>query len=374
MPLQYFTAPYAQVQRGLRLVRVCDILNFQAQIEADDGDLVYAEIDGNQALCQVRASLATLVDLTRAFTRVTDPVSVWTPTRRTWQNVGGEIVLHPTRTVANKDLSTLDAEILTEVQHAAMKALAEAYMTRAQQGEVVLIDRDRTSAFKARLLKYVGRLGFGFDRIKPGTFPTQPVLDDFNRGDNTTLGANWANHRVIVYGGTTPIDGSITSSVNTTNGGCAVKLYYSDNTYGPDSEAYITVVSHVAGDSHEVGVRIQQPGDATFDGYDADCTSGNNWHTYVVTNGASVQIGVATLGSFTNGDKLGIEAISTSISRYRHTGGSWALQDTADDGTVTAAGYLSLYQPGTSGAFSQDDFGGGTVGAVAGGPQASWWW
>ena len=373
MPLQYFTAPYSQVQEGLRLVRVCDILNFQAQIEADDGDLVYAEIDGNQALCQVRASLATLVDLTQAFTRVTDPVSVWTPTRRTWQNVGGEIVLHPTRTVANKDIPTLDAEILTEVQHAAMKALAEAYMTRAQQGEIVLIDRDRAHAFKARLLQYVGRLGFGLDRIKPGTFPTTPVLDDFNRADAATLGANWLNNLVALYSGTLQ-DSSISANQEVANGVSAVELSYTANTYGPDCEVYVTIATLLAsGDEHDIGLRIVQPGTATFDGYRAVVlTTGSN-RTLVITNGAETVIGTNTTG-FVSGNKIGLEAIGSNIARYRHDGASWAQVNTVSDGTYSAAGLISLYFPGTAGARAYDDFGGGTVGAVAGGPQASWWW
>ena len=372
MPLQYFTAPYSQVQEGLRLVRVCDILNFQAQIEADDGDLVYAEIDGNQALCQVRASLATLVDLTQAFTRVTDPASVWTLTRRTWQNVGGEIVLHPTRTVANKDIPTLDAEILTEVQHAAMKALAEAYMTRVQQGEIVLIDRDRTHAFKARLLQYVGRLGFGLDRIKPGTFPTQPVLDDFNRADGG-LGANWAGNLIVQFSGT-GANSVITSSQNTSNGTDAVGLSWTTGTFGPDCEAYITVVTKVAGDVHVLYARIAQPGTATYDGYEMRLSAtGTAFRGYVVTNGAVTLISTSTT-TLVNGDSLGLECIGSNIAVYRKNTGSWAQLTSVVDATYGSAGLLGLYFPQSSGAFVQDDFGGGTIGAGAGGPAASWWW
>ena len=42
------------------------------------------------------------------------------------------------------------------------------------------------------LLVLCGRAGYAFDKIKPDTFPTTGLIDDFDRADSTTtLGTNW---------------------------------------------------------------------------------------------------------------------------------------------------------------------------------------
>lgn len=362
MPTAHFLTPYVIEATGLSSSRVPLIgQQFDAQIVAEDGAYAYAEIEGNQALCTVRASAATLADLALAFTPVANPALVWTPTYRTHQLIAGEIVLHASRTHQAKTLSDLAEELLTDIEIDAVKALLAGYVAEIQAGGKVRLPKDLRPALKNELLLRAARAGFGLNRLSTGTFPTQGVLDDFNRADANTLGANWANNTIALFSGTAEDQAIVSNACSFPTPDSAVALHYTDNTFGPDSEAYMTIPTIVTGDSHTTYVRIVQPGTSTFDGYAFTyAPSGTTMRCYRADNGAMTQFAGVTQ-SMSNGDKMGGDMIGSTGTIYQFTGGAWNTRATGSDSTYTAAGLIGMYCPGTSGAYSHDDFGGGTV-------------
>lgn len=364
MPRQYFLIPYEHTisSRGQH-ERTCAIETADAAIRADLGDYALAEIDGDQALCLVRAAQPTLEQLRLAFQTIPDPSSVWTPTYRTWRMRDGAAELHPTRRHRTKSLESLAEEVETDQERESTQALLRSSLARAKAGEIVQLPPGMPIRRQHAILRQAADAGYGLDRIKPGTFNTTGVLDNFNRADGQTLGANWANNLIAIYSGTTQ-DAAITSNQvdRLSSGQSAVGLHYGSSTYGPDVESYLTMVAIVTGDDYMVYGRIAQPGTSTHDGYLAYYTNGNpnRWRVRRIDNGSFTTLATKA-ESASAGDKLGLEVIGSTVAVYRYTSGAWQLQASATDSTYSSAGYIGFYFPGTTSNAAIDDYGGGTV-------------
>ena len=172
-------------------------------------------------------------------------------------------------------------------------------------------------------------------------FPTTSILDDFNRG---SLGAGWT-----VEGGSL----SLVSNQLRGNG----YGYLNGASYGPDCEAYATIVVLPASEEMNVVVRYD-PANQT--GYGIRKVGGaNQWRLFRYDAGytsVSLALGSAT---FAAGDKLGVRAVGSTISAWLYSGGAWSKLAEVTDTTYTAAGRIWVYIPGTTGRF--DDLGGGAV-------------
>ncbi len=195
--------------------------------------------------------------------------------------------------------------------------------------------------------------------------PVTAVLDDFNRPDNTgPPSASWSH---LPAGSAGAANNLLISSQQVTGmSGGSNGDYWNVQQYGPDSEAWITVVAKPTTDSSVVAlfVRLQNPGISSSSGYQAIYTfhsSGADQYKILTrTNGAIA----ATLASQTGptlkaGDRLLLRAIGTTIELWRFSLGTWTRLLSATDTTYKGAGYVAL--SASNNVVAVDNFGGGTL-------------
>jgi hypothetical protein len=188
-----------------------------------------------------------------------------------------------------------------------------------------------------------------------GAFPTTGILDNFNRANSPSLGADWTQ-----YIGTAGISSNqfyLGADYDT-----EIALWNHGN-FGPDTELYITIATHY---SDEVAFYIRDDGaDNSYKVYFNTAT--NIIQIFRIDDGDSTQLGSTVNQTISNGDGLGVEMIGSTIkSYYKASGGSWVAKDTQSDSTYSNAGEMLIktYTDATA-TFRLDDFGGGTV--VSGG-------
>jgi len=176
------------------------------------------------------------------------------------------------------------------------------------------------------------------------SFPSTPILDTFNRAnEGPPPSANWAssgywiassNNLKVVSNQCVPIFA---------NG----ESYWSNTTFGPDSEAYCSVT----GSTESIHcVRLSNPGHGTSDGYFVDWEGGKAFIERM-DNGSATLLGALIAVAFGSGDVLGVSAVGSSISAHRN-GSSIG---TRTDATYNSAGFVGLLASA-----AVDDFGGGT--------------
>jgi hypothetical protein len=191
-------------------------------------------------------------------------------------------------------------------------------------------------------------------------FPTTAILDDFNRGNTgPPLSANWtADPSNVGVGGHRVVSQVATQGEHS---------YWSASTFGPDQEAYMTIVN-MAGTVAALFMRIQSAGTSSSDFYSVDWTTGGSLSVTRCIDSFSVEttIDSASVAAVANGYKLGAEVLGTgatvTINVYIDTGSGWTLALTASDTGATrvvAAGYIGFVT--TNSAATVDNFGGGTV-------------
>lgn len=196
-----------------------------------------------------------------------------------------------------------------------------------------------------------------------GGGPTSPVLDNFNRA-NGGAGSNWSVMKPTSFAsmnvsGNQAVDSS--SSLYAWN-------YWKPSTFGPDSEAYVTIANYVSTDTIRIGARVSGAGTSSYSGYYVSVSSSGVWSIIRVTNGGSpTTLATGPSLGLASGQRIGIQVIGSVITAWRDTGSGWQQvmsYDTSGDATrYTAAGNIALEFKGST----VDDFGGGTVGGGGGG-------
>jgi hypothetical protein len=150
------------------------------------------------------------------------------------------------------------------------------------------------------------------------------------------------------------------NQVESVTGGTDSSSAWDISTFGPATEAYITLVGGT--DDSGIFTRLTTLTWATTDGYLAYHSSGNNLQIWRVDNGSWTQLGADVAHTVGAGDKIGLESSGSTHTFYLDDGGAgWASQFTRTDGTYTSAGYIGAYNWTASA--PMDDFGGGTVAA-----------
>lgn len=193
-------------------------------------------------------------------------------------------------------------------------------------------------------------------------FPTTGILDNFNRAnENPAVGwtADWYNLGNLGI----KVVSNEAVSIAAPTGLCNA---YMPAVYGADQEAYGKMPAKPDADNDFiVTVRIQNPDSASLNAYFAQLTvrSGTDEvNIWKVVNNVSTLIAGPISQEFAAGDQLGIEAIGTTITAYRHNGTSWASVTSVVNGDVTGTGSVGVaFNSPISGLGSLDDFGGGTV-------------
>ena len=200
-------------------------------------------------------------------------------------------------------------------------------------------------------------------------FPTTSVIDDFDRGDSATLGANWTEGDIEPDGpGGTNLQ--IVSNKCDNIGFLSASGRWNVETFGPNCEVFATV-DRTPGvdDRYFLHARIVQPGTSTFDGYSLCLKNISSVLNFILVrwdNGSRTDIATQAV-TFNTGDKMGLEIIGSALKGYRYNGSTWSEEISQTDTNHGAAGYIGV---GDSLIVSDygilyNDFGGGTV--VSGG-------
>jgi hypothetical protein len=181
--------------------------------------------------------------------------------------------------------------------------------------------------------------------------PTTGILDNYNRA-NGSAGANYTT-----YG-----SANITIDTNAAKGPGA--SFWNPTTFGPDVEAYLTIADATGFIELDISVRMASISGSAYDGYICYAFPQTGNATCAINRsdaGTLTQLGatVDDPGVPATGDKFFVEAIGSTITFYRNTGGAWYPILSRTDATYAAAGNIG-YQV-YEGAARYDDFGGGTV-------------
>lgn len=192
-------------------------------------------------------------------------------------------------------------------------------------------------------------------------FPVTSILDDFNRADAATLGANWTD----LTNGFSILTNQALPEVNS-----ATNLsFWTAATFGPDCECYVEVPNKPGVNARNVLIylRMTTAVAGTEDGYSVIFTTASGTDTQGIRredNGVGTQLGASVSDEFDSGDSLGIEVIGTTIALYNKVAGVWSQLATRTDATYGAAGYIGMF--GNNTGTRLDNFGGGTIAAAGG--------
>ena len=192
--------------------------------------------------------------------------------------------------------------------------------------------------------------------------PVTPLLDNFNRANNTgPPGPNWTH---MLSGSSSASNNLFITNHQLTGKTGANADYWNPATFGPNSEAWITVAvkPNVDKDSVVLGLRLQNPTLSTLTGYQADYVyrSGQpDQYSIVVRTTAETVLASGNGPTLNAGDTLLFRAIGSTIELWRQDAGAWTRILVATDSTFLKAGYLSL--AARDGTVRLANFGGGTL-------------
>ena len=192
-----------------------------------------------------------------------------------------------------------------------------------------------------------------------GNFPTNGILDDFNRA-NGSLVSNWS--------GSTSAYAIASNQLDVTASGTSNGIYWNAAAFGADQEAYVTF-SQVDADAMEQDLLLKSvAGDTWWDGvievlYDAANQKVQVW-TYEwpaewVQHGADIPI------AFNNGDTFGARAKPDGTVEVYKNGTLLATRDITSWSHYAEGGYIGLWFVDAQDALL-DNFGGGTAQASVG--------
>jgi hypothetical protein len=194
--------------------------------------------------------------------------------------------------------------------------------------------------------------------------PLTPLLDNFARANNTgPPGPNWTH--MVVSSTNSTNDLFITNQQVTGRSGSNAD-FWNPQTYGPNSEVWITVAVKPTLDQDPVvlGLRFQNPAASNASGYQAyyiyRSSQADQYKIISRTNGVtSTTLATVTGPTLQPGDQLLFRAIGTTLELWRFDAGAWTRLLTATDSTFQSAGYLNL--TARDGAVRLTNFGGGTL-------------
>ncbi len=190
-----------------------------------------------------------------------------------------------------------------------------------------------------------------------GSFPTDGMLDNFNRADSASLGSNWG-----AFSGYSNLDLNGNQCRNPATAGTTAYAgnYYNAAQYGPDCENYLTLAARPTDGAYmmlRVGGTLSTPNAYAF-GLNS---GGSGVHSLLrVDSGLPTPLGATFSQALAVGDSIGISAVGSTLSAYyKPSGGNWTLLASRTDSTYSSAGYLAVAS--TVGGWKADDFSGGTV-------------
>jgi hypothetical protein len=194
--------------------------------------------------------------------------------------------------------------------------------------------------------------------------PLTGLLDSFQRPDNGgPPGPGWTH--MVVSSSSSTNDLYVVNQQVTGKAGSNAD-YWNPQTYGPNSEVWVTVAAkpNVDLDPVVLGLRFQNPGASNASGYQAyyiyRSSQPDQYKIVVRTNGTTSTTLASSSGPTLNpGDELLFRAIGTTLELWRFDAGAWSKILTASDSTYQGAGYLDL--TARDSAVRLTNFGGGTL-------------
>ena len=177
--------------------------------------------------------------------------------------------------------------------------------------------------------------------------PLTTLLDSFTGPDNTgPPGPNWTH--MIVSSSTSTSNLYVTGHQLTGYSGSNAD-YWNPQTYGPNSEVWVTVAvkPNIDLDPVVLGLRFQNPGAPDASGYQAyyiyRSKQADQYRIIRRTNGNTSTILTSANGpSLSPGDELLFRAIGTSLELWRMDAGTWTRLIAVSDVAYQGAGYLNL--------------------------------
>lgn len=186
--------------------------------------------------------------------------------------------------------------------------------------------------------------------------PTTSVLDDFNRANQTGLGANWLANVSTNY------PSFDVASNQASNSAAAFRSNYWSTSFGADQEFYCTLGA--AANAFYLYVRLANPG-ASPTAYRVLFEAASDV-AYIekLVAGTATQLGANVSVTAAAGDGILLRADGSTISlHHKPSAGSWSEVATRTDTAVTAGGFGGWMLNNNSTTFTLDDAGGGTLAA-----------
>lgn len=191
-------------------------------------------------------------------------------------------------------------------------------------------------------------------------FPNTPVLDNFNRADAASLGANWMGGIATDdYGNGLKIVGN--AALGVTNYSFS-SSYWNAAVFGPDCEVYGTFILPPTQTYKAVRLwaRMTDIGTGTFAAYRATVlyreSGGADLSLHAVVGNTATQIASGS-GAIASGDVWGLGVVGSAVTLYRNDSAVLSATDT----TIANAGRIGISLERDE--WTLDNFGGGTIGA-----------
>lgn len=194
-------------------------------------------------------------------------------------------------------------------------------------------------------------------------FPTTPILDDFNRANESPLAAPWATATYWWGSGLNLVSNEVANS----DPACCSGSYWTSSTVGPDLEIYFTVAALATQDGDYFGVDLYTtaPTAGPLDLFSLIFTRQSGGASYSVAltrydNDVPTAVIVAAANStpLVVGDQLGIRRVGTTWMVFRNG----LVIASASDSNYLIALIPGLYiTDGARQTVRLDTFGGGTV-------------
>jgi hypothetical protein len=215
--------------------------------------------------------------------------------------------------------------------------------------------------------------------------PTSQVLDYFNRS-NGGVGTNWSPIKNNTFATMNVSSFNAVDSVTPTPTSAYAWNYWNGTVpagpnFGPDVEAYATVVTPSLTDTFRVGARVTPAtGTTSYTGYFVSVLANGDWQIIQIdnNNGSPKNTTLASLSSLNRpllplatGDKIGIRISGSVVTALRYTASSgWSQLGGLTVDTNTLPSTLPRYTGSGKVAVELragaiDDFGAGTIAAPA---------
>lgn len=189
--------------------------------------------------------------------------------------------------------------------------------------------------------------GYGASFLDPSTSslaPTTSILDNFNRANNSTIGANYT----AIFSTAEPLP-ALSSNAAFHSGGSTASAYWNGFTV-TDGEVY---ADFTGGNVWNLWIRASgyDPNNSPTHGYVLKSDGSGNLSLYK-SNGSG---GLTQLGSTLTGltiQKLWLKAVGTAITGYTYDGSVWTQQFSVTDSSHAGPGNIGFEIGGSGGSAS----------------------